>query len=397
MFFNKFNIFSNTPTSTNQDSTNTNEDKKTENETTSASIDTPPTISTNTTIADNIFTNTFKKYGNKDTLKKFGTSISLFTNNVIQKFDDERKKFIEESSQPNTPQTNASLLFPPWLDFSVDSKETQKEIVDKLLDIKMSKKTFLTPPPIDSDYCQEFDVFLIQIAKVSLQFDPMLEKIRFYMVPRFISEEQFWKNWYYRITLIKIHYNLPLYHNLKDLIEYQENLASKDSLKIKEQLGESNGETTSNSTPIMNNKSPQSESVKSQSDIEKWEKELQNELESFNINDITFNNQDLLDDDDWESKINMELESNTDIISTPTQLHIDSPDLGTTNEDSDIELELEKELMKIKELEASKEMMENTNGDQSASTKEQQEEIIREIENELNQFKEEQELEESKK
>ncbi|EFA80311.1 hypothetical protein PPL_07142 [Heterostelium album PN500] len=41
---------------------------------------------------------------------------------------------------------------PPWMDFKLTDKVLHKEAIDKILDIKMSKKTFLQSPPIDSDY-----------------------------------------------------------------------------------------------------------------------------------------------------------------------------------------------------------------------------------------------------
>jgi len=41
------------------------------------------------------------------------------------------------------------------------------------------------------------------IAKAILKDDPNLEKMRYELVPKVVSEENFWRNYFYRVTLLK--------------------------------------------------------------------------------------------------------------------------------------------------------------------------------------------------
>jgi uncharacterized LabA/DUF88 family protein len=41
------------------------------------------------------------------------------------------------------------------------------------------------------------------IAKAILKDDPNLEKMRYDLVPKVVSEENFWRNYFYRVMLLK--------------------------------------------------------------------------------------------------------------------------------------------------------------------------------------------------
>ncbi|KAM9978624.1 hypothetical protein ACTFIY_012372 [Dictyostelium cf. discoideum] len=303
-----------------------------------------------------------------ESFKKFGSSVQSFASNVYQKIEEETKKLVEEG--PNT-YSDCSMM-PPWMDFQLEDKSKQTEIREKLLDVKMSRSTFLQSPPIDADYFQEFDDYLVKIATVSLKYDPILQKIRFHFVPKLISEEQFWKNWYYRITLLKKQYNITTSTN-----DIKPNKDEKED-NNNNNINNNNNNSNSNNNNNNNNNSANKELSPSQdeTDIGKWEKELQSELDNFDINDVvddegnidfSLNNHLLNDDDDddddddedWESKINLELQQQQHQQPSLIQKQIpkqssttfSSPMISTTFSspvtDSDVDLEIEKELQRM--------------------------------------------------
>lgn len=44
---------------------------------------------------------------------------------------------------------------------------------------------------------------MLPVAKAILKEDPNLEKMRYELVPKVISEENFWRNYFYRVMLLK--------------------------------------------------------------------------------------------------------------------------------------------------------------------------------------------------
>lgn len=57
-------------------------------------------------------------------------------------------------------------------------------------------------PPAGVSFSWDLEEML-PVAKAILKEDPNLEKIRFELVPKFVSEENFWRNYFYRVELLK--------------------------------------------------------------------------------------------------------------------------------------------------------------------------------------------------
>ena len=69
------------------------------------------------------------------------------------------------------------------------------------------EEIFLTTPPEDANFQFDIDKFL-PVAQVLLQADENLSNARFYLVPKYIKEPQFWRNYFYRVFIIKEAYGL---------------------------------------------------------------------------------------------------------------------------------------------------------------------------------------------
>ncbi|KAL6081038.1 hypothetical protein STEG23_004676, partial [Scotinomys teguina] len=64
------------------------------------------------------------------------------------------------------------------------------------------KRNFLRDPPAGVQFNFDFDQ-MYPVALVMLQEDELLSKMRFALVPKLVKEEVFWRNYFYRISLIK--------------------------------------------------------------------------------------------------------------------------------------------------------------------------------------------------
>lgn len=56
-------------------------------------------------------------------------------------------------------------------------------------------------PPAGVDFHFDYDVSY-PVAMTIMEQDPNLEKMRYELVPKIITEENFWRNYFYRVSLI---------------------------------------------------------------------------------------------------------------------------------------------------------------------------------------------------
>ncbi|XP_004635136.1 synapse-associated protein 1 [Octodon degus] len=111
---------------------------------------------------------------------------------IIGDFQKEQKKFVEEQ---HTKKSEAAV--PPWVD-SNDEETIQQQI----LALAADKRNFLRDPPAGVQFHFDFDQ-MYPVALVMLREDELLSKMRFTLVPKLVKEEVFWRNYFYRVSLIK--------------------------------------------------------------------------------------------------------------------------------------------------------------------------------------------------
>lgn len=111
---------------------------------------------------------------------------------IIGDFQKEQKKFVE---QQHTKKSEAAM--PPWVD-SNDEETIQQQI----LALSADKRNFLRDPPAGVQFHFDFDQ-MYPVALVMLEEDQLLSKMRFALVPKLVKEEVFWRNYFYRVSLIK--------------------------------------------------------------------------------------------------------------------------------------------------------------------------------------------------
>lgn len=149
--------------------------------------------------------NTAKEWGNylfnfgkaagktvADTAKQITKSVEEKT--FFGEFTREQEKFVTEKKE-KSKQSEAAV--PPWVGYN--EEETMKS---QILALSSDKRNFLRNPPSGVQYQFEFQA-MYPIAMATLQEDPNLSKMRFELVPKQIKEEVFWRNYFYRVSLIK--------------------------------------------------------------------------------------------------------------------------------------------------------------------------------------------------
>lgn len=113
---------------------------------------------------------------------------------ILTDFTKEQQEFIKEHGG----SMQAGEL--PWLNCADESKAT--EIREQVLTLSQDKRNFVRSPPNDANF--EFDSKqCYPIALSLLREDPNLSKMRFELVPKLVNEDTFWRNYFYRVSLLK--------------------------------------------------------------------------------------------------------------------------------------------------------------------------------------------------
>ncbi|XP_022292584.2 synapse-associated protein 1-like isoform X1 [Crassostrea virginica] len=109
-------------------------------------------------------------------------------------FSKEQEKFVTEKKEKSK---QAEAAVPPWVGYN--EEESMKA---QILALSKDKRNFLRNPPAGVQFQFDFES-MFPIAMATLQEDENLNKMRFDLVPKQIKEEAFWRNYFYRVSLIK--------------------------------------------------------------------------------------------------------------------------------------------------------------------------------------------------
>ncbi|KAM4047338.1 synapse-associated protein 1 [Anomaloglossus baeobatrachus] len=111
---------------------------------------------------------------------------------IIGEFQKEQDKFVQEKSNKK-----AEAAVPPWVGYN-----EEETIQQQILALSADRRNFLRDPPAGVHYNFDFDQ-MFPVALVMLQEDELLNRMRFDLVPKLVKEEAFWRNYFYRVSLIK--------------------------------------------------------------------------------------------------------------------------------------------------------------------------------------------------
>eukprot|EP00043_Microstomoeca_roanoka_P015328 m.153487 g.153487 ORF g.153487 m.153487 type:complete len:330 (-) comp16234_c0_seq2:1591-2580(-) len=130
------------------------------------------------------------------TMQDLGSHLKQGVNQVTSvafaDFDREHEKFLREKHQKM-----AGAAVPPWV-----GCDDEDELKNKILALSQDERNFTRDPPPGAQFHFDFDQSF-PVAEAIIVEDPRLEGLRFRLVPKAISEHDFWRNYFYRVELIK--------------------------------------------------------------------------------------------------------------------------------------------------------------------------------------------------
>ncbi|GCB64737.1 synapse-associated protein 1-like isoform X2 [Scyliorhinus torazame] len=252
---------------------------------------------------------------------------NLLDMTIIGNFKKEQEKFVKEKK---LKKSDSAL--PPWA-----GHNDEETVRHQILSLSEERRNFIRDPPAGVQFNFDFDA-IAPVAIVMLQEDELLSKMRFELVPKLVKEDQFWRNYFYRVSLIKQSAQLSslavrqaenskeeLEHHLRKSITVTDSTLSKTSpvpMKKQNESAEVHTLDKISTSPVANEfvsdaydtsslnqedflrgmeqlgmSGDQTASIEA-GDIPEWEKELQRELQEFEIVDVKANVSDA-----WEKEI----------------------------------------------------------------------------------------------
>ncbi|KAM0726641.1 Synapse-associated protein of 47 kDa [Formica fusca] len=261
-------------------------------------------------------------------------------NRLIAELNKEQEAFIASKQAGEKGEAVA-----PWV-----GAPNEDALREECLSLSTDRRNFVRAPPPGVEFAWDFEA-VQPMAQATLALDPNLEAMRFELVPKIISEENFWRNYFYRVSLLRQGYELNAMASSQQQAESNSNqtLATTDSIDHTQVQMTTGQTTTPGATTTDNNStladSPGHEFVSdtmrvSDTDLEEvregmrklgmqppkeedWERELEAELKDYEVvtggggsheknsgssmatKDVTMN------DNDWEKHID-ELLANED-------------------------------------------------------------------------------------
>ncbi|KAG8313251.1 Synapse-associated protein 1 [Homalodisca vitripennis] len=130
---------------------------------------------------------------NSSTVETHSASMTTNARNhsLLGEFNKEQEAFIKEKQGKG-----GETAVPPWVGYS-----NQESLKEECLALSQDKRNFVRSPPAGVDFQFDYETSY-PVAMATLAEDPSLESMRFELVPKVISEENFWRNYFYRVSLI---------------------------------------------------------------------------------------------------------------------------------------------------------------------------------------------------
>ncbi|XP_055706413.1 synapse-associated protein of 47 kDa isoform X2 [Phlebotomus papatasi] len=111
-------------------------------------------------------------------------------NSILGDFTKEQEAFMKENAGKGGSGQ------PPWVGIANGEK-----VKEEIICLSSDRRNFVRAPPAGVDFQFDYDVSYT-VAQAIMAEDPALEKMRFDLVPKIITEENFWRNYFYRVSLI---------------------------------------------------------------------------------------------------------------------------------------------------------------------------------------------------
>lgn len=236
-------------------------------------------------LEEEIYNSTMKK-STREIVTSFLFSSLQSAKEVLTKATDTFRKNVEDAVSELRSETTAKpknkITF-PW-----ETCSTPEEVKRMCLDLSMEEKNFTRNPPLGIVDDFNYEEFL-PLAEALLDVDENLRRMRYKLVPKVLKEEQFWRNYFYRIQLIS---RSELLQNCDNLNNFDEDVAVKlSTCELSEENVENWDENLENFDNFNNFHGEIFEGgedklitcEQSEENVENWEENLENFLNSNNF------------------------------------------------------------------------------------------------------------------
>lgn len=130
---------------------------------------------------------------------------------LIREFERAQADFAVESQNKNEEairfRSSSQSELPPWNPdiCGLSDSDALSSLKEQILALSQNPNNFLISPPEEAQlkWTSPIPDNLLREAQILLKEDPNLGSIRYRLVPSKISEEIFWRNYFYRLSLIQ--------------------------------------------------------------------------------------------------------------------------------------------------------------------------------------------------
>ncbi|XP_072933090.1 synapse-associated protein of 47 kDa isoform X6 [Epargyreus clarus] len=111
-------------------------------------------------------------------------------NSLLGELNREQDAFIKGQGGPG------AAAVPPWV-----GAPNEAALKEECLSLSTDRRNFVRAPPAGVEFDFDYDK-MYPVAVAIMAEDTNLSKMRFDLVPKVITEENFWRNYFYRLSLI---------------------------------------------------------------------------------------------------------------------------------------------------------------------------------------------------
>jgi len=257
-------------------------------------------------------------FGISSVLSKMGSATkalkqSVESTSIISEFNREQEKFIKEKKE-----SDANVGAAPWVGY-----RDEDGLRGKILELSKDKRNFVRSPPSGVTFDFEYES-ISGAALTLLREDPNLHEMRFQLVPKLVKEDEFWRNYFYRVGLVRQQFELQELQDIdKDDVVGSGDKSNEGTRHEIEDEGADSGSRAADVEEFVSESylasskdiAEADESLKklgvSDESTNEWEAELQGELNEYEVVKESADAED--DNPEWENQIQEMLDAEQNV------------------------------------------------------------------------------------
>ncbi|XP_045482905.1 synapse-associated protein of 47 kDa [Harmonia axyridis] len=222
-------------------------------------------------------------------------------NSILGEFNKEQEAFVKSQAG------NSATALPPW-----SGCQNEDALKEECLSLSTDRRSFIRSPPAGVEFQFDYEVSY-PIAMAIMEQDPNLEQMRYELVPKLITEENFWRNYFYRVSLI-CQANEMSFISKEGENKYVTDSSDPNLVDSSNERHEFVSDTLRTDKEVLAEVEAGMKKLTmgAKSKEEDWEKELEAELQDYEV--VNENNKPTFSkNDNWEKEMDDLLHEETDL------------------------------------------------------------------------------------